>query len=292
MPSARKFRPRHPFREWNPHLQIGRAYRPGYNSEQLITTPDSVRDWILRVKALGVRSVISLLSEAELRWYGHLPGGLLGSYQSAGLEAFSLPVPMDIPGVLTRNHLEQLDAAFDRLPRPLVIHCSAGLVRSRAAVDHLAQRISQSTPIEMPCMDPEILRRIRNSKREHGSCALRTGAYGLDDYGILGHLLKTVPNSQLPQYLDEIDLVRHTHKICLPCSLKFLAFCRSFSDGRLPERCARYSAEFEKLLPAYPGNRDFMDEIRRAIKTNRPVLGPKSRTIWPEPIGWITHRGD
>lgn len=278
MPPPRKFRTRHPFREWNPHLQIGRAYRPGYGSGQLITRLGLVRDWILGVKALGVCSVISLLSEAELRWYEHLPGGLLGSYQSAGLEAFSIPVPLDTPDVLTRNHLEQLDAAFERLPRPLVIHCSAGLIRSRAAVDHLIQNNSQSASIKIACMDPEILRRIRNSKREHTSCALRTGAYGLEDYGILSHLLKTVPNSQLPQYLDEIDLVRHTHKTCLPCSLKFLAFSRLFSDGRLPERCARYSAEFEKLLPAYPGNRDFMGEIRLAIKINRPVSAPKLRT--------------
>jgi hypothetical protein len=154
---------RPPFREWVPRLQVGRAYRPGYDSEELITTLESVRNWILGVKALGVRSVISLLSEPELRWYEHLPGGLMGSYQLAGLETFSLPVPMDIPGVLTPNHLEQLESAFERLPRPMVIHCSAGLVRSGAAVAHLAQRISITASPESST-NPEILRRIRNSK--------------------------------------------------------------------------------------------------------------------------------
>ena len=148
-----------PFRDWVPRLQIGRAYRPGYDSKQLITTSESVQDWILGVKALGVRSVISLLSEPELQWYEHLPGGLLGIYQSTGLRTFSLPVPLDIPGVLTPNHLEQLEAAFERLPRPLVIHCSAGLIRSGAAVAHLVQKISLITSPEMPSVDPEIRRR-------------------------------------------------------------------------------------------------------------------------------------
>ncbi len=277
MPIPKKAGMRPPFREWVPRLQIGRAYRPGYDSKKLITTPEAVRDWILGVKALGVRSVISLLSEPELRWYEHLPGGLVGSYQSAGLETLSLPVPMDIPGVLTRNHLEQLEAAFERLPRPMVIHCSAGLVRSGAAVAHLVQKIPLITSPERP-MDPEILRRIRNSKREHASCALRTAAYGLDDYGLLGHLLKTVTNWQLPQYLDEIDAVRQTHEVCLPCSLKFLAFCCSFSDGRLPERFSRYFAEYQRLLSIYPWQRDFLHEIRIAIDKANPVLVPNTRT--------------
>jgi hypothetical protein len=175
---------------------------------------------------------------------------------------------MDIPGVLTRNHLEQLDTAFERLPRPLVIHCSAGLIRSGAAVAHLVEKFPLFAPMATPSMDPEILRLIRNSKREHASCALRTAAYGLDDYGVLSQLLKTVPNSQLSLYLDEIDLVRRTHEICLPCSLKFLAFCCSFSSDRLPARCTLYPAEYERLLPNYPFSRDFMSEIRRVISKN------------------------
>ena len=98
----------------------------------------------------------------------------------------------------------------------------------------------------------------------------------MDDYGLLGHLLKTVTNCQLLQYLDEIDTVRQTHEVCLPCSLKLLAFCCSFSDGRLPKHFSRYSAEYKKLLAIYPSQRDFMHEIRIAIDKSNPVSVPKT----------------
>ena len=72
---------------------------------------------------------------------------------------------------------------------------------------------------------------------------------------------RTLPDIQLSLYLDEINLVPRTHEICLPCSLKFLALCQSFPDSLLPERCARYSAEYKKLLPNYPGQHDFMSDF-------------------------------
>jgi protein tyrosine phosphatase (PTP) superfamily phosphohydrolase (DUF442 family) len=229
-----------------------------------MVSSEAVSDWILAVKALGVRSVICLLSKPELRWYEHLKGGLLGAYHAAGLETMSLPVPLDAPGVLTRKHLEQLEAAFARLPRPMVIHCSAGMVRSGAAVAYLVEH-SLATTLAKPPTDPEILRRIRNSKREYTSCAMRSGAYGLEDYGVLYHLLETVSESALSSYLDEIDVVRQTHEACLACSLKFLAFCTLFSQGRLPERHFKYTSEYSERLQRHRGQRDFMDEVIRVI---------------------------
>ena len=83
-PQTHPVRP--PFREWNSEHQLGRAHRPCYNMEP---TSKAIRDWILAVKAVGVRSVICLLSEPELQWYEHLNGGLLVAYKSAGLKSLS-----------------------------------------------------------------------------------------------------------------------------------------------------------------------------------------------------------
>ena len=80
-------------------IQIGRAYRPGYGMEHAVIPPEVVSEWIIGIKAMEARSVICLLSKPELEWYSHLPGGLLETYQAAGLDAVSIPVPMD-PGVL------------------------------------------------------------------------------------------------------------------------------------------------------------------------------------------------
>ena len=264
-----------PIREWLPKIQIGRAYRPGYGMDHAVIPPEVVSEWIIGIKAMEARSVICLLSKPELEWYSHLPGGLLGTYQAAGLDAVSIPVPMD-PGELAAKHLKRLEEAFVRLPKPVVIHCHAGLVRSGAAVAHLVANHSRLTT-DMPTpMEASILRLIRNSKREHSiRCALRSGGYGLADYGLLAHRLAGVPDTILGKYLDEVDGVRRSHLSCISCSLKFLAFCKFFSTPRLPQRNAEYQTEFQQLLREDRSGRDFMGEIQEVIqKAAHQDLGP------------------
>jgi len=265
-----------PLREWLPKLQIGRAYRPDYGTHHAVIPPEVVREWIVGIKAMETLSVICLLSERELEWYSHLPGGLLATYRAAGLDAVCIPVPMD-PGVLDAEDLKQLEEAFIRLPKPVVIHCHAGLVRSGAAVAHLVanqDRLITDTP---PSMDANILRLIRNSRREHSiGCALRSGGYGLADYGLLAHRLNCVPDTILGKYLDEVDGVRRSHESCISCSLKFLAFCQIFSNQRLPQRNAEYRTEFQRLLREDQSGRDFMAEVQEAIqKTAEQYPSPR-----------------
>ena len=126
-----------PFQDWLPKHLLGRACRPGFGSDRQFIPATDVSRWIAAVKARGVRSVLCLLNEAELGWYAHLPAGLLGAYRDEGLEAASLPISLNGPGTLTRAELALLDELMLNLPRPVVIHCSAGQVRSRQAIDHL-----------------------------------------------------------------------------------------------------------------------------------------------------------
>jgi hypothetical protein len=113
-------------------------------------------------------------------------------------------------------------------------------------------------------MDPEILRLIQNSNRQNMRCALRSGAFGLTDYVKLHILLKNVVVEDLEKYLDQIDLVRNTHQDCSACSLKFLAFCKIYSQNRVNHRFQEYANEFEVLRREcrQDENRDFMKEIQ------------------------------
>jgi hypothetical protein len=265
-------------REWIPVLQSGRSSRPGLEVEEGPVPIEVIRDWITSVKDIGVRSIICLLSEPEMEWwYSHLPGGLLRAYEAARIEAVSIPVPLDIPGILAPKHLRDLEEAFARLPRPTLIHCSAGQVRSGAALRHLVARMPvPDHPVE-PADDAEISRLIQNSALRHRVCALRTGAHGMDDYGRLASLLARVELHRLEGYLDAIDAVRHGHRRCLPCSLKFLAFCAFYTDKRLPKRHERYMEEFHRRRSSCGGSRDFHSEVRAAVVRGQfPVHVTKS----------------
>jgi hypothetical protein len=126
-----------------------------------------------------------------------------------------------------------------------------------------------------------ILRLIYNSRQEHATCALARGRYGLRDYGQLGTLLPKVPLPRLGEYLDAIDAVRGSHRRCRPCSLKFLAFCQLYTEGRLPERHAAYQREYQELLQQTDGSRDYLAEARSAIaKARRQPLPAITNVRW------------
>lgn len=93
-----------------------------------------VIDWVERMKQLGIRSVICLLEDRQLDRYYVRGGlnlherGLLGYYESQGLEVRRFPAtdyqrPQE---ALMRLVLE----AFDALPKPVLLHCSAAIDRT------------------------------------------------------------------------------------------------------------------------------------------------------------------
>ena len=99
-------------------------------------------EWIAQIKGCGIRSVISLMHPKELRHYEKLALGasdLIELYRKQGLNVGHLP--WDDPA--HRNHIHatvfaeelsrmRLEAlrAFDELPKPILLHCSAGIDRS------------------------------------------------------------------------------------------------------------------------------------------------------------------
>lgn len=126
-------------REWLPQIQVARASRPGQHQSQR-KIQAALDLWIRSVVASGFKSIVCLLSGQELALYSHLDGGLLGQYERNGIESVSIPIPIDRSPVLTGGDRAEILDAFLKLPKPIVIHCSAGIVRSGAAVRFLEAR--------------------------------------------------------------------------------------------------------------------------------------------------------
>jgi len=100
--------------------------------------------WVDRVKALGIRSIICLLEHDQLdRYYvrGGLnlhPNGLLGYYRERGFDVRHFPMTdyQRPAGTL----MDQVLQEFDRLPKPVLIHCSAAIDRTTPVAAFIAAR--------------------------------------------------------------------------------------------------------------------------------------------------------
>jgi hypothetical protein len=101
-----------------------------------------VEAWVDRIIQGGFRSVISLLELAQLeRHYvrGGInlhPEGLLGYYRHCGLEVESIPCtdyqPPSDPEKI------RILKAFQRLPKPTLLHCSAAIDRTSPVAAYLS----------------------------------------------------------------------------------------------------------------------------------------------------------
>jgi hypothetical protein len=110
-----------------------------------LSARSKIRDWVKHIKdEVGIRSVICLLTARQLKKYyisGGLdlhPEGLLGYYRSQGLEVSPIETPdFQRP---SSDIMNRALIAFQSLPKPILLHCSAAIDRTTPVAAFIASK--------------------------------------------------------------------------------------------------------------------------------------------------------
>ena len=120
--------------EWVLPELLAKSPRPGYPGREG-TSKEVVDEWIENIRAMGVRSIICFLSDHQLAFYSNLPSGLIQYYRDAGCDVAHIPEDDYKSPPLSEEGVRDSVAAFERLEKPVLVHCSAGLARTGMAID-------------------------------------------------------------------------------------------------------------------------------------------------------------
>ena len=119
--------------------------RPGYTPGPEKQVPVEVVDeWLDRTRAFGINSVICLIGGDQLWLYRKsLPEGLISRYQASGLDVFHIPTEDQQTHPFTKEQYEAAWEAFQSLPKPVLVHCSAGMDRTGRIVGLIVERLGE-----------------------------------------------------------------------------------------------------------------------------------------------------
>jgi hypothetical protein len=117
--------------------------RPGYAPGAEFTVPRQAVDaWVAEKRQAGIASIICLLAGDQLPLYrSALPQGLLRFYEEQGFAVASVAAPDGLQEPYAPEQFEQAWQAFQALPKPVLVHCSAGYDRTGRIVSFLLERL-------------------------------------------------------------------------------------------------------------------------------------------------------
>lgn len=128
---------------WVIEEQLARGKRPGYGGGRRAQVPRAdVDKWIDEAKSTyAIKSIICLLGQDQLDLYASLPADLVSYYRGHGFEVEHIPVHDHQRPPLSDTDLARVWSAYKLLPKPVLVHCSAGVDRTVKAVEHIKRQL-------------------------------------------------------------------------------------------------------------------------------------------------------
>lgn len=130
---------------------LARSARPGRDLGPDRSVPQVVVDeWLKKLRVMGIRSIICLLNNEHLRLYEGLPDNLVNYYRLAGFKVIHLPLCDPTQIAEGWKELEKaLDKAwrtYQEMPKPVLVHCSAGRDRTGKVVNYICKCLGEKIP--------------------------------------------------------------------------------------------------------------------------------------------------
>jgi len=125
---------------------IATSPRPGYRPGPEHTVGDGViESWVDEAREFGIASIICLIGGDQLWLYRRVaPEGLVERYRSAGFDVCHIPTADQQTHPFTADEYEHAWESFQRLPKPVLVHCSAGMDRTGRVVGYILERMAES----------------------------------------------------------------------------------------------------------------------------------------------------